>query len=154
MGDAVAVAEKSGKFLLFNPAAKRILGIEAVETTPENRAEQCGIFLRDQITLCPASELPLARAIRGINISSEELFVRHAKLPEGAWVSCTARPLRAPVRQITTASRLVACHRISRDENARGPHSWRSSSSIRGPSSRHNAASNTMALTDGAISVW
>jgi hypothetical protein len=55
---------------------------------------------------------------------------------------------------ITTASRLVACHRISRGENARAPHSWRSSSSMRGPSSRQVAASNAMALTDGAISVW
>jgi len=55
---------------------------------------------------------------------------------------------------ITTASRLVACHRISRGENARFPHSWRSSSNIRGPSSRHIAASNVMALTDGAISAW
>jgi hypothetical protein len=53
----------------------------------------------------------------------------------------------------TTASRFVACQRISRGEKARGPHSWRSSSSIRGPSSRQVAASKVMTLTAGGISV-
>jgi len=68
----------------------------------------------------------------------------------------TANPIRFGPSQvvITTASRFVVCHRISRGENAREPHSWRSSSSMRGPSSRHVAASNVMALTDGGISAW
>ena len=68
----------------------------------------------------------------------------------------TANPIRDGPSHvvITTASRFVACHRISRGENAREPHSWRSSSSIRGPSSRHIAASTVTALTDGAISAW
>jgi hypothetical protein len=55
---------------------------------------------------------------------------------------------------ITTASRFVACQRISRAENARGPHSWRSSSSMRGPRSRQVEASKTIGLTEGGISAW
>jgi hypothetical protein len=66
----------------------------------------------------------------------------------------TAKPMSDPPSQvvITTASRFVACHRISRSEKARGPHSFRSSSIIRGPSSRHVASSNAIALTTDAIS--
>jgi hypothetical protein len=55
---------------------------------------------------------------------------------------------------ITTASRFVACQRISRAEKARGPHSARSSSSIRGPTSRQVAASKTIGLTETGISAW
>lgn len=39
-----------------------------------------------------------------------------------------------------TASRFVACQRISLTENARLPHSARSSSSMRGPARRHVSA--------------
>ena len=94
MGDGVVVADRNGKFLLFNPAAERILGIGAVEGTPNDWTHQYGIFEADQVTPYPASELPLAQALRGLSVNGEDLFVRNAKIPEGAWISVTARPLK------------------------------------------------------------
>ena len=35
MADGVAVADEHGKFLLFNPAAERILGFGPLDVTPE-----------------------------------------------------------------------------------------------------------------------
>jgi signal transduction histidine kinase/CheY-like chemotaxis protein len=42
----------------------------------------------------PAADLPLARALLGESVDGKELFIRNANLPEGAWLSATARPLK------------------------------------------------------------
>jgi len=94
MGDGVVVADGNGKFLLFNPAAEKILGIGAVEGTPNDWTEQYGIFEADEVTPYPASELPLAVALRGLSVNGEDLFIRNANIPDGAWISITARPLK------------------------------------------------------------
>src|ERR1700674_1605599 len=78
MGDGVVVADRNGKFLLFNPAAEKILGIGAVEGTPNDWTHQYGIFEADQVTPYPGSELPLALALRGLSVNGEDLFVRNA----------------------------------------------------------------------------
>ena len=94
MGDGVVVADTKGKFLLFNPAAERMLGVGAVETTPDQWTEQYGVFLPDKSTPYPPEDLPLARAIRGESVDGQQLFVRNAILDEGGWISTTARPLK------------------------------------------------------------
>ena len=94
MGHGVVVADKSGAFLLFNPAAERILGVGALEGTPDDWTHQFGVFEADQVTPCPASEVPLARALRGISVDREELFIRNAVISEGAWINITASPLK------------------------------------------------------------
>jgi PAS domain S-box-containing protein len=93
MGDGVIAADMNGKFLLFNPAAKKMLGIGALEATVKQWSQQYGIFLPDMATPYPASDLPLARALLGESVDGEELFIRNANLPEGVWLSATARPL-------------------------------------------------------------
>jgi len=94
MGDGVIVANETGSFLLFNPAAERILGIGRTDTTPDEWSGRYGLYLPDQVTLYPPESLPLARAIRGEEVNSAELFVRHADAPAGIWINVTARPLR------------------------------------------------------------
>src|ERR1700674_5819009 len=74
MGDGVVVADRTGKFLLFNPAAEKTLGIGALEGTPNDWTHQYGIFAADQITPYPASELPLARALQGCSVNGADLF--------------------------------------------------------------------------------
>ena len=93
MGDGLIVADLSGKFLIFNPAAERIVGVGALDTPPERWTEAYGVYLPDQITPYPADKLPLTLAMQGISVDGVELFVRRAKLPEGAWLSITGRPL-------------------------------------------------------------
>ena len=56
-----------------------------------------GIYLPDMVTPHPPHELPLARAIRGESVDAVELFMRHAKAPQGAWLTVTARPIRNDV---------------------------------------------------------
>ena len=93
IGDGVVVADPNGKFLVFNPAAKQILGIGHTDTPPEQWPKQYGLYLPDTVTPYPPSEVPLSRALRGQASDKVEIFVRHREHPEGAWLSVTARPL-------------------------------------------------------------
>lgn len=92
--DGVVVADTNGKFLLFNAAAERFVGIGAINATPDQWSAQYGSFLPDGVTLYPPSELPLVRAMRGESMDAVELFIRNANVPEGRLLSIAGRPLR------------------------------------------------------------
>jgi two-component system sensor histidine kinase/response regulator len=94
MGAGVIVANETGKFLLFNPEAERLLGIGAADVDPADWAQRYGCYLPDMVTPYPSEHLPLARAIRGEEVDDLELFIRNANRPEGLWLSVNARPLR------------------------------------------------------------
>lgn len=96
MGDGVVVANERGEFILFNPAAEAILGLGSISAEPERWPEFYGLYLPDRITPFPSTEVPLARALRGESVNQVEMFLRHAKRPEGRWLSVTARPLIDP----------------------------------------------------------
>src|SRR6266511_4296851 len=81
MGHGVAVADAKGRFLIFNPAARQVLGIGPTDVPPERWSEHFGLFLSDRATPYPAEHLPLARAMRGEEVQAAELFVRHAGTP-------------------------------------------------------------------------
>ncbi len=83
MGDAVIVADREGKFLLFNPMAERMFGVGATETTSKEWSQQYGLYLPDKMTLFPEDQLPLVRSIRGEEVNDVEIFVRHEKAPKG-----------------------------------------------------------------------
>jgi PAS domain S-box-containing protein len=94
LGDGVIVADENGRFLLFNPAAEKILGFGPTEGSPGDWSTRYGLFLPDKITTYPADEFPLARAMRGEAVDGAEVFVRNSKAPQGVWINATARPLR------------------------------------------------------------
>ena len=94
MGDGVVVVDTAGHFLHFNPAAQAILHNGPIETTPDKWAQQYGVFLPDTVSPYPSEQLPMARALRGEAVDTEELFVRHPDVPEGLWIDVTSRPLR------------------------------------------------------------
>ena len=94
ISDAVVVADADGKFVMFNPTAERIIGLGATETTPDEWTERYGVFFVDKVTPVPTEELPLVRAIRGESIEQEDLFIRNERIPEGAFISVSGRPMR------------------------------------------------------------
>lgn len=92
MGDGVVVADTVGDLLLYNPAAEKITG-----TAPASLREwegQFTAFMPDMITPYPKNQIPLMRAIQGEMVDGEELYVVSEQLPNGAWLSINARPLR------------------------------------------------------------
>jgi PAS domain S-box-containing protein len=94
MSDGVVVADETGKFLLWNPAAERIIGRPAEHVPPDQWSVHFGCFLPDRVTYYSAEQLPMVRAIRGEVFDDVELYVRHTKRPEGVMMSISGRPLR------------------------------------------------------------
>ncbi|RKU13312.1 hypothetical protein C6502_02795 [Candidatus Poribacteria bacterium] len=94
MGDGVIAADTSGTFTIYNPSAKRILGIGPIDTTPDRWSEDYGFFFTDRITPFPADELPLARALKGEASDEVEMFVRNPEVPDGVFISVSGRPLQ------------------------------------------------------------
>ena len=94
MGDGVAVADVSGKFLLFNAAVARMLGRTPGDVMGRDWPHYFGFYRPDGVTPFPFDELPLRRAIRGEPVDDAELLVRGDHRPGGVWVSITSRPVR------------------------------------------------------------
>lgn len=111
IGDAVIVADTQYRFLTFNPAAERMFGTGAVETQAEGWSRTYGLYLPDQVTEFPASDLPIARSIRGEEVDDLEMFVRHAKAPDGVWIRVNGRPLRNSAGELTGG--VIVCHDIT-----------------------------------------
>jgi len=95
MGDAVIVAGRDEKFLVFNPAAQRMFGEGATDITLADWSRRHGLYLPDKVTLFPSDQTPLARAIRGEETNRVEMFIRQAQAPGGLWTRINGRPLRA-----------------------------------------------------------
>lgn len=93
MADGVVVVDSQGKFILFNPAAERMLGISPRDLRPEQWPEHFGLYLPDRVTPYQAEQLPLMRAMRGELVERAEVFVRPGSGPAGIWLSTSARPL-------------------------------------------------------------
>ncbi|MEO5573830.1 MAG: EAL domain-containing protein [Gammaproteobacteria bacterium] len=92
MGDGVVVADTSGSFLLFNPAAETITGVTSMSLADwEN---QFSAYLPDMLTPYPKSQIPLTRAIRGEVVDGAEVYLLSDKIPHGKWLSINARPLK------------------------------------------------------------
>ena len=91
MSDGVIVADADDKLLMANESAYRISGMSK---EAEHWMETTGFFFPDRRTPYPRSELPLPRAVRGEATDSVELFLRNRLLPQGIFLSASARPLR------------------------------------------------------------
>src|SRR5438552_3714017 len=93
MSDAVLVAGRDEKLLVFNRAAQRMFGPDTAEMTLSEWSDRQGLYLPDKATPVSGEELPLARALRGEKTNNAEIFVRHGNLPNGRWARVNARPL-------------------------------------------------------------
>ena len=91
MDEGVAVSDKEGRMLFFNPSAERIVGLGAVESGPDEWSDVYGAFYPDEETRVPADQLPLVCALRGETTDGLELFVRNDKNREGSHVSAKGR---------------------------------------------------------------
>ncbi|MCU0725339.1 MAG: SpoIIE family protein phosphatase, partial [Planctomycetes bacterium] len=91
--EGVVVADRAGKFLVYNEAASRMVGRGARSVPLSDWSSTYGCFLPDGETPFPAEDLPLARAIRGEKTTEQVLFVRSSDLPEGAWLMIDGQPV-------------------------------------------------------------
>lgn len=93
MGEGVAATDETGRFVIFNPSARRITGVGPVGSKPEEWTKAYGIMQADGKRPFPPEELPLTRALRGEGTDSVDMRLVHPGSPDGTWVSVTGRPL-------------------------------------------------------------
>jgi PAS domain S-box-containing protein len=93
MVEGLVAADENGKFILWNPAATRIVGMGAENVTPGEWNSHYGVYLPDTITPLPNEQNPLARAIQG-ELTAAEIFLRNPELEEGVWLEISGGPLK------------------------------------------------------------
>ena len=92
IGEGLVAADETGKFILWNPAATRIVGLSAANVPPEEWTNHYGTYLPDTVTPLPPEQNPLLRAIRG-EACTVEMYVRNAELDHGVWIESSGNPL-------------------------------------------------------------
>jgi len=93
MSEGLVVADENGKFIIWNPAAEKIVGLGAADVSSEGWTAHYGLFLPDTVSPFPPEQNPLLRAIHG-EVCSAEMFLRNKELTEGAWIEASASPLK------------------------------------------------------------
>ncbi|MGA7591158.1 MAG: PAS domain S-box protein [Candidatus Sulfotelmatobacter sp.] len=93
MAEGLVATDEQGHFILWNAAAKKILGHGAAELPSHEWSKHYGLYLDDQATTFPADQLPLVRALRGESCTTE-MFVRNSKLDQGVWIEVSGGPLK------------------------------------------------------------
>ncbi len=93
MTEGLVAADERGEFILWNPAAKKIVGLGSTSLPPNQWAAHYGVFFSDTVTPIPPGKTPLERAIRG-EVTSTEIFLRNPGLERGVWLEINGSPLR------------------------------------------------------------
>jgi PAS domain S-box-containing protein len=93
VADGVIVVDRAGRFLFWNGAARKILGMDPLDVPPREWSSAYGCFLPDKVTPYPPDQLPLARAMRGEHVREAEVFIRHPHERGGTWISVNSAPL-------------------------------------------------------------
>jgi PAS domain S-box-containing protein len=92
MVEGLVAADEQGKFILWNPAADKLMGLGQTNLPSEQWSAHYGLFLPDTVTPIPPGETPLERTLRGAG-GTTEVFLRHAGLNRGRWLEATGSPL-------------------------------------------------------------
>ena len=100
MGDGVLVIDQTGRFVVFNEAARRLYGSSPQQADATKWAASHGLCRPDMVTPFPAEEIPLSRAMQGESVDNVEMFISRQDAPPGVRVSATARPLKDREGQI------------------------------------------------------
>jgi PAS domain S-box-containing protein len=100
MAEGLVTVDERGKFVLWNPAARKLLGIGLASLPSQEWTNHYGLFMADTVTPFPSEQIPLVRALRGEQ-SLTEMFVRNAALPDGAWIEVSSGPLKTKGGEIS-----------------------------------------------------
>lgn len=93
MGDGVIVADHTGKIVLSNPEAERLVRRGLGNVTLQDWLQQQQAYLPDVLTTFPTTEHPLLQTIQGKEINGAEMLLSSGSGRTGVWLSCTGRPL-------------------------------------------------------------
>ncbi len=76
LSEGVAVGHRDRGLILFNTAARELLGSPLTSSGSDQWAEYYGLYLPDGDTLCPHDLLPMVQALAGKTVRGQELLVK------------------------------------------------------------------------------
>ena len=87
------VADKNGKFILWNTKSFPIFNENLLNSTKENWVKDFGIYHIDKETLYKTEDLPMVKSLNGQSIIGEKMFVKHEGIPEGTFLKVSSFPI-------------------------------------------------------------
>ena len=94
MVEGLVAADEQGKFILWNPAADKIMGPGPTNLpSTEWGSTLRRLLARHRLRRSRLGRTPLQRTIRG-EAGTTEIFLRHAGLDRGLWLEANGSPLR------------------------------------------------------------
>jgi PAS domain S-box-containing protein len=94
LAEGAVVADRNGKFLVFNKAAEDMVGLGAQDVASDEWVSVYGLYRPDKTTRYEPEQVPLARVLRGEEIIDEPIYIRNPLRPDGVWISVSGRPLK------------------------------------------------------------
>jgi PAS domain S-box-containing protein len=116
MGEGVAVADSQGRFQLFNPMARQLLGAGLDNVAPRDWSSRFALFLPDAVTPFSAEDLPLVRALRGEACDNVEMVAGRADATDSRFLNATGRPIADEVGRFHGG--VVVFHDITEQKRA------------------------------------
>jgi PAS domain S-box-containing protein len=116
MGDGLIVVDENKKFIMWNEASERIIGIGSMDIPADKWAEFYGFFLPETKTLFGTAQFPLIKSLQGEAVDNVEIFIQNYKKPEGLYVTATARPIKKLSGEI--AGGVLVIHDITERKNS------------------------------------
>lgn len=116
MGDGLIVVDENKKFIMWNEASERIIGIGSMDIPAEKWAEIYGFFSPETKTLFNTADFPLIKSIQGEAVDNVEIFIQNYKKPEGLYVTATARPIKKLSGEIVGG--VLVIHDITERKNS------------------------------------
>lgn len=110
ISEGVVVIEPSQDVLHTNPGFLKIVGQTEI---PDNLADwpvALGLHCSDQKTLLRIDQLPMAKALKGVMVQNEEIFIKNPQVPEGRWVLVNSRALKPVDSEHISAGAVVMWH--------------------------------------------
>jgi PAS domain S-box-containing protein len=93
MVEGLVAVDERGKFIIWNPAATKIIGMGAENVPPGEWNAHYGVYLPDMVTPFPPEQNPLIRAIHG-EMSTADIYVRNPEVDHGVWIEASGGPLK------------------------------------------------------------
>jgi PAS domain S-box-containing protein len=93
MVEGLVAANEQGEFILWNPAAEKLIGAGAADLPSTQWSAHYGFFFPDKVTPIPPGQTPLERAMRG-EVIHDEIFLRNPHFDREVWLEINCSPLR------------------------------------------------------------